>query len=275
MKSCVLTYHAINILGNDYDNNDHVALAEDLRLIEGLGVQIVSLDEVLSRVFEPSTPAPGRPFIALSFDDGAMFDWRDFDHPTCGPQRSFANIIADHCAASGASTQHHPATSFVIVSPGARRQLDEICFGGRGWWEEDWWQAATDSGRLSIQNHSWDHNHEVLPKTVQTRGEKGNFRCIDSYRDADAQIRQASDYLDRRISGQRTRYFAYPYGQTNDYLIREYLPGFAAEHRLGAAFTTEPGYLSRASDRWTLPRFVCGLHWKQPAELEQILKPLI
>jgi hypothetical protein len=56
--------------------------------------------------------------------------------------------------------------------------------------------------------------------------------------------------------------------------VREYLPGFAHEHGLRAAFTTEPAPIERTSNRWLLPRYVCGHHWRAPGELESLLEAL-
>ena len=39
----ILTYHSLNIAGNDYLGNDHVALREDLHLLTALGWRIVPL----------------------------------------------------------------------------------------------------------------------------------------------------------------------------------------------------------------------------------------
>ena len=41
MRVPVLAYHSNNISGNDYASNDHVALAEDLRMIQRSGLRIV------------------------------------------------------------------------------------------------------------------------------------------------------------------------------------------------------------------------------------------
>jgi hypothetical protein len=88
---------------------------------------------------------------------------------------------------------------------------------------------------------------------------------------ADAQIRQASDYLDARRGAPGARLFAYPYGESNDYLVKEYFPRHRAEHRQAAAFTTEPQPLSAGDDRWQLGRYVCGQHWRSPEGLRQLL----
>ncbi|MEO5559739.1 MAG: polysaccharide deacetylase family protein [Dokdonella sp.] len=269
MRVSVLTYHSNNISGNDYASNDHVALAQDLRVIHRLGLRIVPLARVVDVLLGEASPATVENSIALSFDDGSWFDWHDIEHPTCGMQRSFAGVLRDFAAETGAAVH---ATSFVIVSPEARATLDETCLVGRGWWGDDWWPAAQKEGLIAIESHSWDHNHHTLPVTVQREQHKGTFRTIDSHGDADAEIRQASDWLDARLAPHRASLFAYPYGESNDYLLREYLPQHAHEHRLHAAFGTSPQPLEANANRWNLPRYVCGQHWKDSAELQRLLR---
>lgn len=271
MRVPVLTYHANNVLGNEYDDNDHVALAEDLILLRRLGRRIVPLHTIVETLIRREGELDR--CVALSFDDGSWFDWHDLEHPRFGRQRSFANVLRDFCARAGDAATAAPATSFVIASPDARAVLDRTCLLGRGWWTDAWWPSAAADGLLAIESHSWDHNHADLPPAPRQRP-RGTFTTIDNYADADAQVRQASEYLDRLCHSRRTSLFAYPYGENNDYLAREYLPDFVHEHRLRAAFTTEPGPITGASDRWLLPRYVCGHHWKSPGELEAILRSL-
>ncbi len=268
MRVPVLTYHSNNISGNDYASNDHVALAQDLRLIHRRGLRIVPLMHVVDVMLGEAPESAVEQAVALSFDDGSWFDWHDIDHPTCGMQRGFAGILRDFAAETGASVH---ATSFVIVSPEARTILDRTCMIGRGWWSDDWWREAQREGLLAIESHSWDHNHHTLPMTAQRDQRKGTFRTIDTYADADAEIRQASDWLDAHLAPQRTSLLAYPYGESNDYLLSEYLPRFQSEHRLRAAFGTDPRPIEIDSDRWNLPRYVCGQHWSDPARLEILL----
>jgi peptidoglycan/xylan/chitin deacetylase (PgdA/CDA1 family) len=268
MRVPVLTYHSNNISGNDYASNDHVALAEDLRVIHREGLRIVPLARVVDVLLGEAPESAVESAVALSFDDGSWFDWHDVDHPGCGPQRSFAGILRDFVAETGAPAH---ATSFVIVSPEARSALDRTCLVGRGWWDDAWWPVAQREGLLAIESHSWDHNHHTLPATVQREQRKGTFRAIDSYQDADAEIRQAADWLDALLAPHRASLFAYPYGESNDYLVREYLPRFMHEHRLRAALGTEPRPAERGSSRWYLPRYVCGHHWTDPSELDRLL----
>lgn len=265
MRAAVLTYHSNNVNGADYAANDHVALREDLRLLNALGMRVSTLAEVV-KLLDGDGAADGT--VAITFDDGSWFDWHDLEHPTLGVQRSFANVLADAERAFGTP---QPATSFVIVSPQARAELDRTCLVGQGWWGEDWWQPAVESRRLAIESHSWDHQHDTLARTA-TGLPGGTFSNIATREAADVEIRQASDYLDAKLPARRTRHFAYPYGDAPEYLVREYLPRHRAEHRLEAAFGTRPEPVARGSDRWHLGRYVCGPHWDSPAALERLLR---
>ena len=112
------------------------------------------------------------------------------------------------------------------------------------------------------------------PKPVadaEGRLSKRQRDAINTYADADAEIRQASDWLDAFLAPHRASLFAYPYGESNAYLVEDYLPRYGSEHRLRAAFGTAPKPIESTSNRWLLPRHVCGLHWKTSDELERLL----
>jgi peptidoglycan/xylan/chitin deacetylase (PgdA/CDA1 family) len=268
MRVPVLAYHSNNIAGNDYADNDHVALAADLAQIHARGLRIVPLARVIDVLLGRAPDSEVERAVAITFDDGSWFDWYDLDHPTCGPQRAFAGVLRDFKATTGA-TAH--ATSFVIVSPRARAILDRTCLIGRGWWTDDWWPAAEREGLIAIESHSWDHNHHTLPETAQGDQHKGTFRNIDRYHDADAEIRQANDWLDAHCRTPREGLFAYPYGETNEYLLRDYFPSHISEHRVRAALGTDARPVERSSDRWNLPRFVCGRDWNSPDAFGRVL----
>lgn len=271
MKVPILTYHSMNVLGNEYENNDHVALFNDLRLITHLGLRIIPLYEIVEQLRNGRHDLAN--CVAVTFDDGADLDYFDLTHPTWGIQRSMLNIMKDFMAEFGADTQPSlHATSFVIVSPEARKQLDHTCTMGYGWWTDDWWPEAVSTGLLSIANHSWDHNHATLERVAQKNQEKGSFLVIDTYEDADAQIRQATQYLMHKTNNPGVALFAYPYGEYNEYLVDHYLPKLSTEHGLMAAFTTEPRHVSENEHLWKLPRYVCGRDWKTPEQLARILK---
>lgn len=265
-RTPVLAYHANNVSGDDYARNDHVALASDLRSLTAAGWQLVSAHRVAAALRGEAEPPPARS-VALTFDDGSWFDWHDLEHPTWGVQPSFATLLRER---RGVLPGVH-GTSFVIVSPEARARLDYTCIVGRGWWGHEWWAEAAREGVLAIESHSWDHNHDTLSATVMGDAAKGTFRNVATHAQADAEIRRAADWLDAHLAT-RSTLFAYPYGETSAYLREEYFPRFAHEHRVRAAFGTVPEPVTPASDRWDVPRYVCGFHWKSPAEFEALLR---
>jgi len=273
MRSAVLTYHSQNIGGNDYLTNDHVALKEDLQLLAVLGLRLVSLSALVDALEGSASPGDVDRCAAITCDDGTIFDWYDHQHPAHGVQRSFANLLQDYACRAGFSVPS--LTAFVIASPMARAEIDQACYRGNPYSNDSWWSEAAASGRLAIENHSWDHAHGCVARICQRDQRKGTFLGIDTWEDADAQVRRAADYIDTRVPCQRTTLFAYPYGQANDYLVREYFPRFGSQHRVRAAFISEPAILTEASCRWSLPRLVCGWHWRSPEELEKLLKPLL
>lgn len=269
MRVPVLTYHAMNIDGNDYGNNDHVAFREDLAHLDRLGFEVLALHEIVGQLGKPGGFGARR-IVGLACDDGSDFDFRDLEHPTHGMQRSMLNVLRDfRRERPGAQPRLH-VTSFVVVSPEARRRLDETCMVGRGWWNEDWWAHAVATGLMGIGNHSWDHNHETLDRARPCEMKRGTFVSVDFASAAEYEIAQAGEYLARAAPNASARLFAYPYGECNDFLVGSWFP--AAAGRFDAAFTTQPGYIGAESNRWQLPRFTCGLDWKSPAGLDAILR---
>ena len=191
-----------------------------------------------------------------------------------GPQRSFLNVMFDFASKSHGKQPDLQGTSFVIASREARAAMeaDRDCgFTDQGHWLTDsWWPTAQGSNLLRLGNHSWDHVHPA-PREIATKSTaRGNFATVDNYEDANSEIRDAGRFIEA-VSGAPCKYFAYPYGHTNDYLTQDYLPAHQSEHGLAAAFTTE-GRRVRSSDSiWTIPRAVCGHHWRSPEELHNIL----
>ncbi len=262
----ILTYHANNINGMDYQNNDHVALAADLKMIHELGFNIITMDELVSWHSGDASDSVVKHAVVLTCDDGTDFDYHDLDHPHCGWQRSFFNILKDHQARTGARLH---MTNFVIVSPEARVTLDQKCLIGKSWWQDSWWSAAQASGLMDIANHSWDHNHGVLENNNHN---DDSFRCIADKAACDQQIKQAQEFLDQHILGDyQSKYFAYPYGNHSDYLRFEYLPEFGKGLNLKAAFSTEPKHVNRDTAIWGMPRYVCNNDWHNTEQLKDIL----
>jgi peptidoglycan/xylan/chitin deacetylase (PgdA/CDA1 family) len=271
MRVAVLTYHSHRVAGNDYRDNDHVALREDFRRVIRAGLPVVSLLQVARALVGMDILPPKA--LAFSFDDGMDSDFLDLVDPVYGEQQSFCRIVTSVLAEQGLKACP-PATAFVIADPQARLEMDRVCLQGLGRVSDNWWLSAVRSGRLLVANHSWDHGHPDLARYRDVADGQRRFLGVTDYAQADLQIRRAGEFIARVAGNPGLALFAYPFGHFTDYLAREYLPGFQQEHGLLAAFTTAPGAVHAQSDRWLLPRYVSGADWKSPEGLEAILRCL-
>lgn len=272
MRIPILAYHSMFMDGRDCADNDHVALAADLDVITAAGFRIEPLHALVDAWLRDPSSLDGERIVALTCDDGSDFDYRDLEHPTLGMQRSFVNVMRDFQARRPGAQPNLHMTSFVIVSPQARDELDRTCMVGKGWWNEDWWRDAVASNVMGIASHSWDHNHDTLASRDFPAVARGTFSSIDTWELAEHQVRRAAEYLWQRAPNPSARIFAYPYGERSDYLVKEYLPGNAASLRLDAAVGASARPWTKDSDRWELPRFVHAQDWKEPAELGRLLR---
>lgn len=268
-SSAILTYHSQNIRGATTADNDHVALARDLVALSSAGVRIVPVARLVDAL-EGRIPADEIDGTAcLSFDDGCDFDVRDMDYPGHGPQRGFLGILQDFRTANGPNSQPDlHATCFVIASEEARQAIDSRSLFGKGWISDDWWREAESTGLLAVENHGWDHNHPDLAPGDSARG---GFTSIDSEEACRVQVELAAEAIAVR-SGRRPELFAYPFGESSAYIREQYFPRFADRHGCRAALGTDPGPVTPESDRWNLPRFVCGRDWTAPEGLLKLLE---
>ncbi len=271
MRVPVLTYHSNNVAGNAYTGNDHVAFAADLRLIDDLGLRIVPLRRVVDRLLgRHSDDLAG--CVTLTCDDGTDLDWFDLDYPGAGFQRSLVNCLRDFRDLRGEEAQPDlHLTSFLIADPAARARMDRECLFGRDWMREDWWRAALESGLIALENHSWDHNHSCLPSPGPCGLVRGDFLAVANDAQAEFEITQAQDYLAAKL-GQRPRMFCYPFGHVSTFLHDDWLPRRGTHIGLVAAVGDGAQPITMDSDRWNLPRYICGWHWKTPEELRAILE---
>ena len=280
MRAVVLTYHSHRVLGAEYGANDHAAFPVDLATIARVGARIVSLATLVDTLAaSPADPARDdqATMVALTFDDGPVWDFMDFVHPVLGLQRSFANAMRDFQSTSAAGAQWElSATSFVIASPKARRAMEATFDAQYTYLQPDalddaWWSPAIASGLVTIGNHSWDHLHPALDVVAHSKQARGDFLQVTTSDDADAQIREAMNYINQRTGGAAAPFFAYPYGHCNEFLSDHYLPANGRAMGLRAAFTTQPSVIAGGENLWRLPRYTCGHHWRAPEGLEAIL----
>jgi peptidoglycan/xylan/chitin deacetylase (PgdA/CDA1 family) len=270
----VLTYHSHHVMGNDYETNDHIALYADLRTIHTEGYKIVPLIWLVDWFLGVRDHLDKS--IAITFDDGCDLDWIDFNHSKHGFTRSFRAILEEFNVKAGNEQPHLQASSFVIGSPTARRQIDDKSYGGSGILNDDWWKSAEESGILKIYNHGWDHNYPFIERTCQKNNLRGRFNNIDTYKECQDEVQKAAEYIGQKIYPLWPDLFAYPYGESSDYIKEIYFPQFMQQHKTVAAFGASGGYLTKDSLRWDLPRFVCSnlspFGWRSTAELKNILR---
>lgn len=273
MKVPVLTYHAGNVAGSGYAQNDHVALQSDLALLARLGWRAVPLDWVVEQRLGVADRDLHR-CVALTCDDGTELDFRPVDYPGFGPQPGFLPCLVRVAAEPDNPHPDLEMTCFVIADPNARAIMDRECLHDLGWMGEGWWHPADATGLMSIQCHSWDHNHPRLRDEGPDGMARGDFFAVDSEARAVFEVDQAVGYINRRVRPDSVRYFGYPFGHAPEFLVRDYFPRHGQRLGLWAAFGTQGQPVTADSDVWNLPRYVCGWHWKSPGDLEALLAPL-
>ena len=256
----VLVYHPRIDAGTSYSSNELVAFEEDLRLINELGYIVIPASWLVEW-YLGGRDIPEKSLV-ITFDDGM-----DATLAFLEAMEIFSREIGD-------DQPYLHATTFVIASPTARGDIVERGdIGGDNDLDESWWRTAEASPLISIENHSWDHNHPaVVAKCDADGADEHNFRDIDSFSESNCEISMATLYI-QSLTGRKPTLLAYPYGQSSDYLREVYLPNFEAQHGMLAAFGTYEGRVSLSSPRWNLPRYVHRWHWKTPDQLRRLLNP--
>ena len=151
-RGFVLTFHSHNISGNTYETNDHVALDETLTLLEQLRIPVVRMLEAVRRLRRGSLDTLPERFACLTFDDGSDYDWRELEFPGHGRQRSMRAILRAHSTKllGLAWRRRAHATTFVIASGDARREIAASALGDPGLMTDGWWRAAQASGLMDV-----------------------------------------------------------------------------------------------------------------------------
>jgi len=275
LRTTILTYHSQNIAGHSTADNDHVALEQDLEVLHTAGIRIISLATLLDGIDRNNESEDLHDTVCLTFDDGCDFDVRDLDYPGVGLQKSFLGILQGFIDKHGHQAQPDlHATSFVIASDEARRTIDTRSLFGHGWISDDWWQDATGGSLISIGNHGWDHNHPDLAgdSVNNDDGEvRGGFHNVDTQAQCDQQVLRSAEFIQDK-TGRWPEFFAYPFGESSKFIRQQYFPLGLEYHRCRAALGTDPGQVTLNSNRWNLPRFVCGRDWHNSGQLLRICK---
>lgn len=269
MRAHVLTYHSGNIAGNDYATNDLAALAADLEWLHGARIPLLPLRRIVDALLAGGADGLPDRVAAITLDDGLDFDFVDLVHPVHGPQRSVDTILREFSRRHAAFAH---ATSFVIASPDARRQIARREMLDHQWIGEHWWAAATTSGRFHVGSHSWDHVSPSVSAAPERGGGAGSFLEVTTFAAAELQVRAAREYIEARAPNPGTALFAYPYGEAGAYLADEYLPVHGAAAGTLAAFATGAEPVHAGSPRWRLPRYTCGLDWRSPEDFAALFR---
>lgn len=264
----ILLYHPGNSTLCNYADNALKALAADLTTMYANGYTVVPVYWIAQWVVGDldGSQLPDK-VVGITFDDGANEDWFDTDWG-CGSM-SGRSVLNDFKSAHPDLPWYSPhATLFVIASQIARADLGGL--------RSDWWSSAQTSGIMEIYNHSLDHDHSAITSQqwdpfVQSYIAVGgygdgnwagtnSFERIDSYVEADAEVRKAAAYIQGEI-GVWPDLFAYPEGHHSDYILNTYFPTYTSEHQTYAAFCLGDTYASRSSPRYCIPRFTFNSAW--------------
>lgn len=268
----VLAYHSQNVFANCYGQNDHLSLSQDLRTIQTMGLRVVPLQWLVDGLLGKRPLTDLSNAVCVTFDDGCNLEVFNLEFPGWGEQQSFVDILKEfraEFAEDGQADLH--ATTFVIASPEVRQRIDQESLFGKNWMSDDWWAETQLDGVLDIQSHGWDHKHPTQDSQGHDKREHFRFDTVDTFEECELQVRAASGFIAARAQRPNPQFFAYPYGKSSAYIRESYFPKYADSLRVEAAFSTVPEHVTLASDRWALPRYVCGRDWKTSQRFKQIL----
>ena len=258
-RGFILTFHSHNVAGGDYATNDHVALDATLAHLERRAIPVLRLLDVARRLRGGAFAQLPARFACITFDDGSAYDWRDLEFPGHGVQRSMRSILESH-------GRH--ATSFVIASPQARREIGQTALGDADLMTDSWWREAQASGLMDIGTHGWNHVHPAVSEMAARPELVEHFERIDNAADADLQVTRAFGSIRAQAGGDSALLFAYPYGQVSAFIADTYLPD---QERIVAALAVEPKPVHAKTNPWRIPRYVCGLDWKSESGFDALL----
>jgi peptidoglycan/xylan/chitin deacetylase (PgdA/CDA1 family) len=262
----VFAYHSQNIANNDYFGNDHVAFQEDVAFLVENKFHFLSALELVLALRAGTFHTLPKKSVVITFDDGPVYDAKDFIHPLYGYQKSMSNIMQEVPGRGFLFWKKRiSATSFVIASDLARSEI-----GSNGpndnYLSNDFWSDRRNL--LQIAVHGWDHVHPLSTEANNYPESLERFDRISDLGYADLQVKRAAEKI-KKISGVKySPVFAYPYGMYSDFFVEHYFP---RQSEVLGAFTVDGKYCDDQTNVWKIPRFVCGFHWKSKREFESII----
>lgn len=269
----ILCYHSWTTHGPSYHENDHVALEQDLKTLAARGYQIIPLTTLvrLLRGDKVGKALSEKRLVAITFDDGMMYDYEDHDSESLGKVLSFHTLMKQSEQFMPQVTDGPRAVSFVVASATFR---DVLGGGDLQQFHANWWESCAAQGIVGIANHSWDHVHEFLETVKQQENLKGSFHAITTFEDAETQVAEANAFIAQKSGGRALPFFSYPYGHASTYVRDQYLPEHGARVGISAAFSTGGLPVTQQSSLWEIPRYVCGEHWQTPEQFETVLNAI-
>ena len=265
----VLAYHSQNVTGKTYETSDRLAFAADLGLLRELDFTVVRAMHLVKCLRAGAFRRLPAKCVVLTMDDAPLSDYCETSNPPhAGQDAMLTSLRKQHRRFLGIALTkpRFVATAFAIASPDAKKELSAPI--GIPWFTDSWWRAAQESGYLDIGTHSWNHVHPELQEMAAKPHLKAAFHNVDSVDDAQHQIVEASRAICAITGNEAAGLFAYPYGRTNDFLVREFLP---RQNTVIGAFTTDPKPVTSSTGVWEIPRFVCGDAWKTRESLRALL----
>jgi len=272
LTCAVLTYHSQNISGNQYGENDHICLQQDLEFLHKSGKRLIPLTVLVDWLLSGSGSDELDDAVCITFDDGCKLEVSDEIVPPFGEQPSFLQLLKAFGDRLPADTRHQVhATTFVIADETVRNQIDRESLFSLGWMQSDWWAVVKAEGIIDVQSHGWDHKHTMKAETPGHSLAHARFESVNTFAECELQVYRASQLIAAHCNNVQPQYFAYPFGSASDYMRTVYLPENLERTGIRAAFSTRSEHVGPEASRWNIPRYVCGRDWKTPEQFEMVL----
>ncbi len=239
----VLTFHSAQFSGCDANTHPTLALESLLETLQRYEWTVVPLSWVVDYLLEKrqreSLPEKA---VVITFDDRFYLDVIDGEYDYCAYKRgvstpSVLRVLREFKERHPQLPYGSPHVTLFITAAGLESYYLEAALEGER------------EGLLEIGSHTLSH---------------ARLGGVNTLEEADREIHASTLQIFAR-TGVCPSFFAYPYGEASDYLVREYLP--SRHGCLAAAFSTECKAVSREDNHWFLPRCVWSWDWTSERQL--------